>query len=362
MKTIRCSQLPILAECLGMLGEDYTAVSVTLPAATEGSLIHAQIAHWIKTGEEPDDGQPTYRTLKMFKKVLTESEYKPRFKLHTSTAAVEEELLAELGGCLISGHPDLFGLLDPELSIDLYDWKTGWNVEGDHVDQLKGYAYILFELYNPNTIRAIIIRRDCTAQMWVWTQDDLLEWGQQLAARLENWDGKTFRTGKHCQYCPRRLDCPAHRHLVRAAVSAFSAPDIQFDLTDPATCIKLWNMSGVVEKAVSQVRDLIKIQLKTAGDEGLVADGERIYLQPQTKRTVDPVQAWYILEDEIGQEPLAGCVNIGLTKLETALRAVAPRGEKENNVQRVMNRLKEANALVTEWGTPRVTIKKVENQ
>ena len=358
MKTIRCSELPRLAKCLGSLGEDYVAVNVENEAATEGTAIHAQIAHWLQTGEEPDDGQPTYRTFKMFKRVLTESEYAPRFDL--KDAHVEELLDKPLGlsGLRISGHPDLFGF-NPGIGADIYDWKTGWNVEGDHVEQLKGYAYLILHLWGRgDSIRAIIIRRDCTAQMFEWTREELIEWAHDLGRRIETWDGRTFSVGEHCQYCPRRFACPAKQAIVKSSVEVFATPDMTFDLTDPATCIRLWRASGEVEKAVKLVRDSIKGQLAAAPDGSMSAEGERIYLSPVNKRTVDPVQSWGILEEELGQDALAGCVTIGLTALETALKAKAPRGEKEAYVGQVFGKLSTAGGLTVEAGTPKVTIKK----
>lgn len=353
MKQIRCSELPRLAHCLGSLGADYTAVNEENEAATEGSLIHAQIAHWIKTGEEPDDGQPTYRTFKMFQRVLTDSDYAPRFDLKDGN--VEQSMKA----AWLSGHPDLWGYSAANECADLYDWKAGWNTESDHVEQLKGYALLLtYQFSGIKSVRATIIRRDCTAQMWEWTSKELQKWARDFEVKAESWDGRSFVTGEHCQYCPRRFDCPAKQTIVKSAVSAFMADELVFDLTSPATCIALWRMSGEVEKAVKQVRDSIKLQLDAAGPDGMTANGERIYVAPSNKRVIDPTFAWGILEEEVAEDDLSQIVDVKITRLEEALKARAERGQKQQNVDRVMARLAGCGGLKTEPGSGRVTIKR----
>jgi hypothetical protein len=358
MVDIRCSDLPRLDQCLGEAGSDYIRISVQSDAATSGTKIHDATGSWIVTSEMPDDSDSGFRVFKMIKRILTESEYSPRFKLHIENH-VEESLVAEVGSLRLSGHPDLYGLTMDGLEADVYDWKTGFKVEVDYLEQIKGYAYLIVRSHPMvESVRGIIITRDNAARMKVWTRPELVSWAESKNNQIAQWNGRDFKKNEHCQYCKRQYSCPALLQIVKSSVEAFSTGEMTFDLTDPATCIRLWQISGEAEKAIKNVRDSIKDQLARAGENGMVADGQRIYLAPSIKRIIDPVFAWQTLEEELTTEDLAQCVEVKITRLEEALKSNADKGQKQANVDRVMFRLRECGGLKSEPGASRVTIKK----
>ena len=365
MKVIRCSSLPILAHCLGLLGEDYISVNPESKAADAGTAVHAAIAHWIKTGEEPDDGSEIYSTFLLFKRALTETEYAPRFEL--KTGVVEHRIEAafyipeQAEPIILSGHPDLFGIVNqPESTysvVDLIDYKSGWNFEKDYIDAMRGYAWLLTKHFYFDEVHATIIRRDFTAQSWKWTREELDKWMDNLALKIAEWDGQ-FIPGDHCEYCPRRFDCTGLQAKDRAAIQTFAPADTTYDLTDPATCLNLWEMSRAAKKVIEAVEGAIRNQVIAAG--GRITDGEReMILVPSMNRVIDPERAWAIIEEEL-PETMPSVVKIPITALETALKAVAGRGQKQMNVTRVLKRLAVAGGLKLEPGASRLTIRKVK--
>jgi len=354
---LRCSQLPIVAKCPGMLDTgSYVAVSEENEAANEGTRLHAEIAHWLRTGEEPENPDSTFA---MFRRVLEESDYAPRFKLHDVSQSVEDMISCETNGILLTGHPDLYGLA-PDLGIDLYDWKTGWNTDADHEAQMRGYAHILCEEYEALGICATIIRRDCTAQQWNWTQDELRDWWDNLIANIEAWNtNPVFNTGEHCRYCPRRFDCPGQRQKLIQAYYAIQ-PNADFDLSVPSDLVRLWELTGAAEKAAKDIRDQIRQELGRRGPDGITADGKTMFLSTTKKKVVDVVEAWPVLTRELTQEQLVPCLTVGLTRLEEAIKATAPRGQKDARVKEIYKELEAVRGLTYEPGAFRVNVKTVK--
>ena len=350
---LRCSQLPRIMKCQGELQPGYIGVHVETPAASKGTAVHAELAHWLRTGEEPDEMSPTFNTFQTFRRVLTESNF--ALRIGRNAMMIEEALEIEHAGIRLTGHPDLFGYA-PERAIDLYDWKSGWNTESDHVDQLKGYARQIFQLYEPETIRAIIVRPDCTVQQWEWTFDEISDWWADLVNKVVNWDG-SFNTGEHCQYCPRLYDCPGRQQIARAASMAL-ASGFAFDITHPEDCIRAYQLALVAGKAVEDMKDAIRDHVRHFGE---ISDGShKLCLVPSNKRVIDLNTAWDPLTEHLSPAEIATACKVVLGDLETALKMKAPRGKKAEYVKEVFSQLESAGGLYVEPQTPRMVLKEVK--
>src|SRR3990167_1823964 len=224
MTTIRASQLPILAACQGMLGQGYISVNVSNEAASEGTRIHAMVAYWANGGGLPDEDDQNYRDVARIAGLMGDD------RVESSICVVEGELsgvLPEQSSIRLTGHPDYYDY-DGE-TARVIDIKTGWLSRGDggdeniaskHIHQLAGYAWLICANHpRINRVEAVIIPRYGEPQREVWSRDQIYNWSVELAARTGAWDGR-FNVGEHCQYCPRKFDCPGRQQILRSGVEA----------------------------------------------------------------------------------------------------------------------------------------------
>jgi len=360
MMPIRCSQLPILAHCQGMLHGNYIAVNPQNEAANEGTIIHAEIAAALTEGRWTSDNKVASRILHALQQDI----------IGTPELLIERKMKTKIGDIELIGHPDLFYLTPT--SFHLIDYKTGWKADDSdddgisikHSPQLMGYAAILMNeyLYHRANVFDITVFTRKSIYRETWTREIVQDWQNRFLDSIIYWDG-IFRPGEHCTYCPRRFDCPALLQVQKSAIQAIADTDILANImtAQPQQVIILKERATIVRKCADAVDDAIRKRLENEPD-GLTDGEKRIYLAPVSRTTIDPQNGWWVLADELTPAELAGVVNIVKSKLENAIKDKSPRGNKAEEVNRVMRRLNDADAIRIEASTPRITIKKESSE
>ncbi len=366
MITIRCSQLPIIVRCQGMLEPGYTAVNPVSAVADAGTDIHARLAHHVRTGTLPSSDDPEmYLWTRLCQACL-------KMGVDVYEMLPENELSCSLTTAVqIKGHPDYWFVPVGEATGYLLDVKSGWKggeggredlISLKHAEQVIGYAWCIFTKHPAlEHVKAAIVPKLGPIQYETWSRVQVMNWAEDVRDLLREWDGQ-FKPGDHCQYCVRRFDCPGLRQMERASVEIVTDEGRLHDLTDPATQVDLWRKAKIVIDAGERLQSEIRkhLPLLTKGQIENQSGNPPIYLTPTTKRIIDPVEAWAVLVRELGDDGLAQCVTIGLQRLEVALKAKAERGLKQIYLKWIFQRLEDRGALQFVPGANRVVINKEE--
>jgi hypothetical protein len=264
--------------------------------------------------------------------------------------------VALAAGCL-TGHADIVS--DFGYTVSCGDWKSG-RKDRDHKHQVFGYAWLLLQ-------RTADIQQVTVHLLWLrekeiesYTVDRARAdvWYQELQDRVVNWDGK-YREGPHCTFCPRRTSCPAVTALVRQDVAMF-ADGKTFELstcTGPELCghfRKIKMLQRFLEAAERNAR--MEIGHRGEVDDG---DGGLIHMVPtKGNREIAPLAAWPILSARLTDSEMAGVVEIGVGRLEDAIKAKAPRGKGAGMIREVFADLEAAGAVSREPGVKLVDERK----
>ena len=145
--------------------------------------------------------------------------------------------------------------------------------------------------------------------------------------------------------------CPAITAMARSAVEMF-APGKVFTLT---TCtgpelaeffrrVKL--LQGLLKDAESAAR--LEISGRGEVDDG--AGGVIHFVPTAGNREIDPLAAWPILTAKLTDEEMATVVDIGVGKMEKAIKAKAPKGKGAAAIRELSEALEAAGAVKREPG------------
>lgn len=350
LTTIRCSSLPLAFLCPGSVHGDLLIDEANAPA-DDGTAVHfglarvvsgmdAQAAHDLMLIEHPacNAGEVTplfWAGVKMWNQIR---EWMPEPR-------VEVERI--IGG--LSGHDDIESTVGETCAI--VDWKSS-RKDQDYKAQGFGYAW-LFLSVNPGvdvvTVHIAWLRTQ-EIESYTVTRARADEWYQELQATVINWAGK-YRSGPHCEHCPRRASCPAITAMARSAVEMF-APGKVFTL---ATCtgpelaeffrrVKL--LQGLLKDAESAAR--LEISGRGEVDDG--AGGVIHFVSTAGNREIDPLKAWDVLTGRFSDAEMATIVDIGVGKMEKAIKAKAPKGKGAAAIRELSEALEAAGAVKREPG------------
>jgi hypothetical protein len=256
----------------------------------------------------------------------------------------------ELG---LTGHPDVMACVDGEVRIG--DWKTGIT-EGAHVHQLRAYAFLGIQYYRSIGVPA---DRAYVAQFRVRTReiipamhtaDELMRWYRGAVNRLQV--ESVYRPApENCQYCPRRLECPARRTMLREGAAVLT----EFDGEGPMSLENLTDdhlrrgvaMARVLQSLLEQFVEHARLEVAVRGGQlpGLA-------LVPESRREITP-EAWPLLVERFGPA-VAEMVKVPIGKVEDALRDAEPTGQKAAAVREFMAQLDAVGGIESR------TIKKLE--
>ena len=358
--TIRCSSLPILNRCFGMLGATLT-VGVEQDVAIAGTEHHAYAAQLIREGKAPDmatmdpDASFIRARIRMAWDAIKEDFPDPQ---------VEKQLVQQLPNFQLCGHPDLYGVQDGVLRVP--DWKSGYNTDADVLPQLMGYAY-LAHCEIPKDVQisrvelSVVWLRDKTIQEWEFTPTQVREWMRDLHKRAGAWNGNDFTAGEHCHYCPRFHDCPARVALARSAVQDIMDLDVA-TTTRADMCERLpdvYSRVQMVRRQIDAFSRWLRGEIQKNGP--MVCGPEKILrLQPRNKAILDVQKGWDTFRSVLSDDELAKCMNISKTKVLAAVGEKSPPRQKGKDQAAMMLRLEEAGAITIKPETALQWVKTLE--
>ena len=212
---IRCSSLPILSKCLGMIGAELT-VDVEQDVTATGTLVHQYAAQLIVTGAMPEyTGSDSDVPFVLNRVKAAWNSVKAEFP----NPVVERGLEYELKHFVLSGHPDLYGV-PPEGGVgQVLDFKSGYLSDGDVLPQLMGYGFLIQQVGGQDDsptkqggfhLQAAWLREG-TFQEWTYPWSHVAEWMAALHRQVGAWNGK--RTQK--KSVRRAEDCGIHANPQR---------------------------------------------------------------------------------------------------------------------------------------------------
>jgi hypothetical protein len=135
---------------------------------------------------------------------------------------VEKRLWSNLGE--FSGMFDLVWLMDE--SAVLIDYKT---LHGNHPPahinwQLKTGAVLLRQNYGVSSVTAVLLQTMKAPSVAEWNEIDIEEFEDEIQQRVWRGNPDPWWAGFNphpdlCNYCPARLSCPAHHHMIGQAMA-----------------------------------------------------------------------------------------------------------------------------------------------
>lgn len=367
---LRCSGLPLVHRCPGAARIGTLRVDDAHESADTGTAAHAGLARLVETGRVDWDAIPELAR----KHECDEEELRILIamgaKLWEEVKAtfpdpVTEQLLRfDVGvgeSVLLTGHADI--LCRVGRTAILGDWKTGRR-DSDYSEQLRGYAALA--LLEDNTLESatayVLWVRDSALEHYTMSRPALYDWLKRLETEIVRWDG-TFRTGKHCQYCPRLQECPAGHALVRSAVAAIANQDLddaQILRDMPrAQVVQLLEQADIVKGQADRVRAAVRKLVEEGGD--IVANGKRLTLEHVDRRSLDTLKAFPVLQERgFGDEEMAQVIDISVKQAESIVAKRAGKGKGAAAVRELKAALEGANAVKIDTVTRLVTRREVE--
>jgi hypothetical protein len=275
---------------------------------------------------------------------------------------------------VLKGHIDASAAaVDSEGWRVIVDWKTGWG-EGDYSAQMAGYASVELSEYDWQSedddecqgVRAIVVHIATGAyQVYEFTRQDILDWQHWLRSLVESQGGIEYRFGAHCKYCPVRYTCEGRAKALASAIGDVGVSDILStvlsspfgrDLPESRDAMQqAWVGMAELARAIEEFKDRVRDSARDFGPIPL-SDGTEIAIDQSPRRLIgDTKTAWSIVEAEIGREALMAIATIPKTKLEDAVKAAAPRGQKAQRLSYVLETLEAKGAMtLTQVETLRV--------
>ena len=342
--TIRCSALPILDKCMGMLGAEMT-IDQSSEVAEIGTEVHAYAARMIREGQAPDTMfmDPEIGFLVNAARQAWES-----IRGDYTDPQVEQHMSFDLPKFLLSGHPDLYSLSASALRV--LDFKSGYNAAAEVLPQLLGYAYLVLANHQevrPGTVcLQVAWLRDRDIQDWTFSVAQVREWMRDLHKRAAGWNGRDFTAGEHCRYCPRFHDCPARSQLARSAVvdlmALDSAPKTRGELAPRMP--DLYAKVQLLERLIAAFRDWLREDLTKHGSMDC-GGGKILQLGTRERAILDVRRGWKIFRGALDDDELADCLSISKTALLNAVAAKSMPRMKAKDKAAIMLALEEAGAV-----------------
>lgn len=364
--SLRASALPLAFRCPASIRRGALNLNQSHEAASNGTAAHELLRTLPSSGKidwerVPDvaksfaaDPDETRMLVALGTKLWNQIEESFR------GAMTEVDLKHEIApGVFLTGHADLLAV--SQTSMRVGDWKTG-RKDNDHSHQFRAYAamaVLATEGVDEVTGTGLWVR-DQEIENYTMNRAEATRWAQSLLAQVVNWDG-IYRPGHHCLHCPRNHECEASNALVRRDVAAIADKSLVVRaetelLSMPANeIVEVLHRADMVEKYAKRVREAIKEHVEKHGD--VVADGVRLTINEETRRELDPLKTWPVLE-ELGfkDEELGRVMRLSISGIEDVVRERTPKGLKKAAVESLGARLVASGAVNTN------TIKKLQEK
>jgi hypothetical protein len=339
MQILHPSSLPRLFAC-GQSSRGSLNIDEDSDAARLGSAVHAALArqiqgeiiNLIRIAEEFGVAQEamtdlailTATGMKLWREVIA-----PWFRVPTAEQTMGINLTADIG---LKGTADVIELFPEEHRGVIVDWKTDRKPgRRDYLPQVLGYAYLAM-VNNPGITRitvALVWLRDKSITSEVITRSDADELRRVLVAAAED-PNPQFDIGDQCDYCKRRYECPALAARAQSQAAIILQRPVTELPSDPKSLREMWQMSGVLDRAIKSGREWIKeqirLQLPTLDARIECEGGGSLGFAQKRIREIDPRKGIAVASKYMDDEGLASAVKLSRPALIKAARETAPEG------------------------------------
>ncbi len=381
MITIRCSSLPRIMSCPASLEVGEVQIQSSSDNASIGTAVHEVMADIIRAGdfqmpelypyasrngvEVEDIRFLCWRGLSWWKKYAPSlSEIDVETEEEISIGRIPDHIIfdraMQVSGerIFLSGHADITAYDSDGVGI-VIDWKTG--SERDQLEQLKGYALLKFGGEKKGAKVIVINLRENISEVYppeggVYTRDQLDSFADEIYELVCSESKPYNPIIKNCQYCPRRLECPAKEKLAESSVMAMASVHSNHSLTTPEQLAGLYDAAASLSRTLEQYKDALKMAVKDAGSITL-PDGRVLMIEECERETIQ-FDGYFtdIVSSELSDENNVfeaigkiGSENITVKKQAVikAIRDAAPKGEKDEAEERFMKELRAAGCVKT---------------
>jgi len=241
----------------------------------------------------------------------------------------------------------------PPTNASVLDWKSGRKHDlNDYLPQMMGMAFVAAAQYpSIETVTTTLVwLRDQTYTTAAFTRDEIRKWALGFVKYSAFWDGKTYRPGPHCRYCPRVAACPGRQQHLTSLVGPLSAKgtssasllyDEHGHLRPSEDVYTAYQNAKTLQGLVYSFLDLLKQELAMTGPLAIPSlDGQALGVKPRAGKTsIILSKAKKDIEEYITEEQLIGISSVGKTALRKAIYEASPRGAKKSNFDALLETL-----------------------
>ena len=357
MITIRCSSLPRIMSCPASLDVGDVQIQSSSDNASIGTAVHEVMADIIRDGDlqipelypyadrnnvEVDDIRfLCWRGLAIWK------QYEPMIQNVEVELEYETAISEEIE---LTGHPDVTATLESGQGV-IIDWKTG--ADRDSIYQLIGYAALCFT-GNPSGVKVIVANlRENMSEVRNYDSDQIDEFADKISSVVRSGSNQYNPTSDNCQYCPRRMDCPARQSMMQSASAVMECHGKTGALSTREGLALAYEKSKQLKKALEEYDAALKMALKDCGDITL-PDGRVLTLEECERETIligeQFLDSWSSIRDEnnfleISNVIGAEAFTVKKQAVIKAIRDAAPKGKKDEAEERFMKELRAAGCV-----------------
>jgi hypothetical protein len=241
--------------------------------------------------------------------------------------------------------------------VTVVDWKTSRDTtDADATaSQLKAAAFGIAakdkDIEEAQTI--IVWLREGTISAMTYQRAELRAWMAEFVKRSAFWNGKKYRQGGHCRYCPRLLNCEGRREWFRSGVQALTIweggqrPELLADgsgaIRSPEVVIGFYERVKEIQALAKAVLDQLKQEIEARGPiPHPDRPGYALDVVLRNKRVIEVSKALPYLNEVLGAESVTALLTLGNDALKDAVMERAAKGHKTEAWQQLQGVLTDA--------------------
>jgi len=348
MTTVRCSRLPLVAQCAASVVAPQMSFADGGPDADLGTAVHEAMAHHINgRSVDFDDlaeryrvdadelsflvwrGKEAWRQVEHeFPNPVTEESIKAVFP----PGAFSDDLL------VITGHPDVYAITD-DGKARVLDFKSGRSDESAE-DQVLGYSIgIMDEYQSVQEVWVGVARlRDEIIDGVTWTRDQVMRRWQKMGDHIRRG---AYHPGRWCGHCPRNHECDHAKTMVVRYIDVLRHANGELTTAGVAA---LYDARKVLSPLLDAANDMIHAEVEKAGGTLPLGDGRELVLEQCQKTAIDFGAGADVLRAVLGDK-LPEVITVSKTKVEAIVKANAGPRQKKAAVNDLLEKLSEVGAL-----------------
>jgi hypothetical protein len=179
----------------------------------------------------------------------------------------------------------------------------------------------------------------------------------KIIRKILNYDGESFTTGEHCQYCPlRSYGCDAYNRTISSAlVSLDRTEGHDLFISKPISTYR-W-LGEIIRQA-----NAIKAHIKADVADGIIyqEDGQELYMAESNDK-VESDEAIDHLLLEYSPEAILDQCKISKGGIQQLAKDAAPRGEKGTAAKQIVEDLREK-GIITKSGDGTLKTRKIKTE